>query len=149
MREPLLLPVCGLATGIAAGRMAPFGFWDGIVAALALAGCAAMLARRRRPQAAAWVGALAMIPFGGWLADRTRPAPLPSFLVAGAEQRLAGCVVRPLAGPPDRPWFVLETAPGSRIRVSLNTPGHPARGTVHYGRRIAFTAKVREPRNFR
>lgn len=149
MREPLLLPVCGLAAGIAAGRVAPFGVWDGIVAALALAGCAAMLARRRRNKAAAWVAALAMMPFGGWLADRTRPAPPPSSLAAGLEQRVAGCVVRPLSGPPDRPWFVLETSPGARIRVSLNAPGHPARGAVHYGRRIAFTAKVREPRNFR
>lgn len=149
MREPLLLPVCGLAAGITAGRLAPFGWWDGLFAALALAGCAAILARGRRNQAAAWVAALAMIPFGGWLAERTRPRPPQPSLAAGVEQRLAGCVVRPLAGPPDRPWFVLETGPGARIRVSLNAPASAARAAIQYGRRVAFTAKVREPRNFR
>lgn len=149
LREPLLLPVCGLAAGIAAGRIAPFGWWDGVLGPLLLAVLAALLFRRGRPRAAAGVVALACVPFGGWLAHRARPEPPPSGPVAGVEQNLTGCVVRPLAGPADRSWFVLETAPRVRIRVALSGPQHPARPLIGYGRRLSFTAKVREPRNFR
>ena len=147
MREPLLLPVCGLAAGIVAGRLAPFHVWD-LAGAAALALLAAMLGRRGRRTAGAWVAALAFVPFGGWLADRTRPAANGEGIVAGAEQTVSGCVVRPLGGSPERPWFVLETGTGARIRVSVPAQ-HQARDAFRYGRRVRITAKVREPRGFR
>lgn len=149
MREPLLLPVCGLAAGIAAGRAVTFLWWDGPAAALALAALAFVIYRRARPRAAAAVFALAFLPLGGWLASIHRPVPPPSSLVPDQEQTLAGCVVRPLSGPPDRRWFVFETEPGVRLRVALSGGDrHPAAPLVDYGRRLSFTARVREPRNF-
>ncbi|HRJ21444.1 MAG TPA: ComEC/Rec2 family competence protein, partial [Bryobacteraceae bacterium] len=149
MREPLLLPACALASGIAAGRAAPFSLLDGPAASLALALLALLLRRRAHPRAAAAVFALAFLPLGGWLATLRQPLPPPSSLQPGQDQLLSGCVVRPLAGPPDRRWFVLEAAPGALLRVTLSGGDrHPASSLIHYGRRLSFTARVREPRNF-
>lgn len=150
MREPLLLPVCGLAAGIAAGRAAGFSWWDGPAAAIGLAALALLLRRREHARAAIWIFALAFMPLGGWLASIHRPGAPPSALLPDQEQTLTGCVVRPLSGPPDRRWFVLETEPGVRLRVSLSGGNrHPAAARVGYGRRLSFPARIREPRNFK
>ena len=149
MREPLLLPACALAAGIVAGREAPFSLLEGPAAALALVLLALLLRRRARPRAAAAVFALAFLPLGGYLATVRQPLPTPSHLQPGRDQLLSGCVVRPLAGPPNRRWFVLETGPGVLLRVTLSGGDrHPASDLVHYGQRLSFTARVREPRNF-
>lgn len=143
MREPLLLPVCGLAAGIVAGRATPFGWLDGPLAALLLAALALCLAHRRHPRLALAAFALAFIPLGGWLATRARPdSPLP--LAQRESRELTGCVTAPVSGAAGHRWFVLESSPGQRFRVHV-----PDDTRLHYGQRVRLRARVRPPSGFR
>lgn len=148
MREPLLLPVIGLAGGILAGRAADFGLLEGVGAAAAIGLLGWVLARRGQPRLAAVAMGVAFLPLGGWLATVARPAAGGAAVVTGELVALRGCVVRPPAGPADRRWFVLETGAGERVRVSLAGSKPAMEEEIRYGRRISLQARVRAPRNF-
>ena len=157
MRDPLILPLFAIVTGILAGHrftgtVLAFSKWEAgwpMFVFLALT----LLAR------ASWLRGIALgfcLLFLGLFTEAWhRPGPNP-VIDAGPRETvgLDGCVVEPpvpLAfADQDRERFTLELAPGARAAVTL--PLDAERGDqpveLHYGQRVALDARVRSPRNY-
>jgi competence protein ComEC len=77
------------------------------------------------------------------------PPPAPELDAApGEEVLLDGCVVEPSAISEDRDRFLLEIAPGARVRVTVYLREGEAQPRLRYGQRVEIAAKVRKPRNY-
>jgi competence protein ComEC len=62
---------------------------------------------------------------------------------------LDGCVVSPSAFSEGRDQFVIELAPGARVRVTIALRESEAPPVLAYGQRVEMEARVRPIRNFR
>ncbi|MBI1898740.1 MAG: ComEC/Rec2 family competence protein [Acidobacteria bacterium] len=149
MRDPLLIPCLAIAAGILAARFVTFTRAElawGLSALLVLA-VAAVIYRARRAASIAFVAAALFL--GALTAEFHRPGPPPRLNVGAGETAIfEGCVVEPSGVADDREQFVLELAPGARVRITivLRDGERPLR--LAYGARAEAEARMRLPRNF-
>ncbi len=148
-REPLIIPVAGLATGIVLSSLTVFYKPELAIAAVLF--CAlALVSRWRRSRPFVIINlALAFVSLGALTAVLRAPPPAPQL--EGSEGEillLSGCVVQPPVLSADREQFVLELEPGARANVSLTVHEGDQPIRLLYGQRVEFDAKLRRPRNF-
>jgi competence protein ComEC len=145
MRDPLLLPLAALASGIildhALGFSRAEAAWPFAVFLVL-----AVLAKGRLRNVC--VG-LALILLGVLVSAWRRPGPKPE-IDAGSREIvvLDGCVVEPSALSPNREQFTLELTPGARARVTLPLDDDSAPQRLRYGQRVEIEARIRPPHNF-
>lgn len=149
MRNPLLLPLVAMITGILLGRGFDLRAGESAAAALAL-GAVTMLARLKAGSGLTRVAPLtAMLFLGAAIADWHRRGSPPE-LDAGPRETvlLEGCVVEPSVFSSDREQFTLELAPKARAHVSLSLETGDVGDQLRYGERVQIEARVRPPHNF-
>ena len=149
MRDPLVAPLAAIAGGILAARYLDFDARELLTALAALCFLACLArARCRRPLVA--VCALSAWSFlGAWTATAHRPPPPPELDAAPGEiVTLQGCVLAPPAFFDDRERFVVELAPGARVRADVRLAEGERPPQLDYGQRIEFDSRVSRPRNF-
>ena len=146
MREPLLLPVAALASGIILARFVPFAYFELLAVILAFS----ILAHFAPSRPLKWTAALlAICSLGSLTAIFHLPPPAPELDTAdGDSVILSGCVVEPAITARGREQFTIELGPGARARVNWYLrPGETA-PEAHYGQLVEFPAKTRRPHNF-
>lgn len=144
-REPLLLPLLAFAAGIFVARFAGLAIWECAVVGAVFLGLSflkARLALAARLFAFAAAGALCAV----WHAPPQAPVldAAPGELV-----ELDGCVISPPQFSDTRERFSLELAPRARALISIYTEDGLPPPALRYGQRVAVTARVRPPRNYR
>lgn len=147
-REPLVVPSLCFAAGIWAASCIPFTSFELAAAALAVAMCAA-LAARRAPRLL-WLPWAALALLAGAAASlRQGPLPEPELDAADGELLLvAGCVVDLPAVEGPRTRFPIEIEPGYRVLAALTAREGEVLPPLGYGQNVELVAKVRKPRNF-
>lgn len=153
MREPLLLPLVAVATGIIAGRTLDFPIRDAASAAIALAllGCVRVSPQLRSSKMIRQASVnLAFFFSGAFLFAVHQPTRVPLIDAGSKEMILAeGCVVEPTVFSNDRAQFLLELEPGARAQVQVPKYAeeeNPPR--LRYGQRVEIAARFRPPHNF-
>lgn len=146
MRDPLLLPVIAVISGILLGH------WTDFAVRQAAWPTAAFLLLAI-PARSIWLRRLCVglaLLCAGLLAEAWhRPGPPPK-IDAGYKETvlLDGCVVDPTVFSPGREQFTLELAPGARARVSLALDDPNTMQKLDYGQRVEIEARVRSPHNY-
>ncbi len=147
LREPLLLPLAAVCSGILAAHFTPFT-WQEILpfalgaALLAAASCRA--APFSSPLAALCSLALVAAAFG-----TPHPPKTPRLTVDDGQLAIfEGCVVNPALPSGGRERFDLELAPAIRAQVVLFTRKNLQIPALPYGTRIEFTGRIRPIHNF-
>ncbi|MFN7924975.1 MAG: ComEC/Rec2 family competence protein [Bryobacteraceae bacterium] len=149
LRDPLVVPLGGIAAGIVASRRLAFEpgpVWIALTA-LALLAVLATWKVSRRAAALAWLAAFLAVGILVDLAHRPGAPPRIEF-TPGESLRLEGCVVQPPAIGEDREQFVLELEPGARVRVNWYVREGEEPPRLHYGLRVALDARLRRPHNY-
>ena len=149
MREPLLLPVAALATGILGAH---FYFFNLPELALPVLLCTPIFtlafafqsARRMRLPILCTIFALAGV--ATQVLHRQGRAPHLSADDADTVL-LSGCITNPPVFSPDRGQFTLQLAPGAAARLSVVLKGGQ-KLPLTYGEQIEAATKIRSPRNF-
>jgi competence protein ComEC len=168
MREPLLLPVFAVASGILAARALGLSTIDALWPIPLFLLLALVSAWRKNRWLKRTCLLLATLFLGSLAEAWHRPGP-PPVIDAGPREVvvLEGCVVAPSAFARDREQFTLELEPHARVRVTLPFASSEAFASeddgqdpteairpvtramgLHYGQRIEIEARVRKPRNF-
>ena len=144
MRDPLILPLVAVVSGILLGRWLGFSTFDALWPAAMLGGLAIAGGRMRRPCVL-----LALVFFGTFVDAWHRPGAAPE-IDAGSREivLLDGCVVEPTVFSPGREQFTLELAAGARARVSMAVDDMNPLQKLDYGQRVEIEARVRAPHNF-
>lgn len=148
MRDPLLPPLIGLASGIAASRFWGLAWREMALCLAAFAACA-LLARWRKAHKLAYACLLlACMALGaGLYAASQHPKPELDADLSGPIV-IEGCIVDPPFFALGREQFQVELAPQARVRVNLIPRGDETLPPLSYGQRIRLIAKLRTPRNF-
>ena len=147
MREPLLLPLIAIASGIVMAQSLEFGIRDSAVPC-ALFALLAML------PVSTWLRRVALGFFllfaGALLFAAHRPTRVPVMDVPPRETVLAsGCVVEPTVFSNDRAQFVLELEPGARAQVQVPKYAEEVKPPrLTYGQRVEIEARFRAPHNY-
>ena len=149
MREPLLLPLAAIATGITISQFADFTLREPLACGSAFLLLAALAWYRHlhRLILPLLLGACLAI---GILTDVAhKPGPAPEIDAGSTEViTLEGCIVEPPVFTVDREQFLLELAPKARVRVSLTLRPDEEVPRLTYGQHVEVDARVRKPRNF-
>jgi competence protein ComEC len=149
MRDPLLVPACGIATGILLCRAAHFGTQELIYASTALCLLAIFAAWKSTRRSAVLCAAVLCLFAGLATAEYHRPGKAPQLNAdPGETLLLAGCIVEPPELSPGREQFLLELAPRVRIKVNLNLRDGEQAPHLHYGQQAEVEARIRMPHNF-
>ncbi len=148
-REPLLLPVLALATGVLVAHFFFFKLPDLIVPAALSVLCLALacrVTRARRMRLAAICCAMALAGIAAQVVHRQ--GRTPRLNADDAETvLLSGCVTNPPVFSPNREQFTLQLAPKASARISVVLkPGEKL--PLQYGQQVEAAAKIRLPRNF-
>ncbi len=148
MKNPLLLPLVALATGILLAHAARFETAElltALVLLLLLTVTAQRYARRLT-----YPACLITLCFAGiWVDVLHRPRPAPSIDASSLETViLSGCIVNPPIFYEGRDQFTVDLAPGAGARVSLNIPDGEQPPDFSYGQRVEFEGRVRPIRNY-
>lgn len=148
MKNPLVAPLLGLASGILLARFVPFR-WSDFLWTMPLLAALTWLAWKHSRRALPVCLSLVFLFCGALLAVLHRPARPPE-IDAGARETviLDGCVVSPSAFSEDRDQFVLELAHHARVRVSLSVRDGEIPPDLRYGQLVELEARVRRIRNF-
>ncbi len=148
-REPLLLPVLALATGVLIAHFFFFRLPDLILPASLSVLCltlACAVTRARRMRLPAICCAMALAGMAAQVVHRQGRAPRLNAEDADTVL-LSGCVTNPPVFSPNREQFTLQLAPkaSARISVVLKTG---EKLPLEYGQQVEAAAKIRSPRNF-
>ncbi len=149
MREPLLLPVAALATGIFVAHFVYFTLPDlALAAAIGTIACvlAFGLTAGRRMRLATACTAMILAGIATQIVHRQGRAPR-----LNAEDTetvlLDGCVTNPAVFSPGREQFTLQLAPKAAARLSVTLkPGQKL--DLAYGQKVEAATKIRSPRNY-
>lgn len=148
MKNPLLLPLIALASGILLSHLLVADVRH-ITFALLGSGFLALAASWlvRRLTTASSVAAVLLA--GMFLEAVHRPGDKPA-IDAGAREVvvLSGCVVSPPVFSEGRDQFAVELAPGARAQVSVTVREGENPPELRYGQRIEFEGRIRPTRNF-
>lgn len=149
MKDPLVAPLVGLATGILISHFSHFEIRETSLDLAAFTILAAISYWRRARWLTILCGSLAILAAGILDGVLHRPGPAPELDATSQEiVILDGCIVEPSTLYENRGQFTLELDPGARARVSFNLrPGEQA-PALRYGQRVEIEARVRRPRNF-
>ncbi len=149
MKEPLILPVAAVASGILAARFVAFRSPELLLAAAAFLALG-ILAHWRGARVLAGVCCSLGLFCGGALTSVAhRPGPPPELDATGREiVIISGCVVEPPAISGERERFLLELDQAARAQVTLYTRQGESLPALHYGQNVELDARVRKPRNF-
>lgn len=149
MREPLLLPVAALASGILVAHFFYFTLPDlaipATLAALSL-GLAWAFPSGRSMRLPVTCSALLVAGIGTQVIHRQGRTP---HLNAEDTETvlLDGCVTNPTVFSPNREQFTLKLAPKASARISVALkPGQKL--DLGYGQRLEAAVKIRSPRNY-
>jgi competence protein ComEC len=150
LREPLLLPFCSLAAGVAIAQYAPFSLREVLLPGAALV-LLALLAWSKSLRRLTLSCTLLALTFAGIGLVAARPPELaPSLSVPdNTPTILEGCIVDPALLALDRERFTIELAPGARAQVSLFAREGEHFPDLPYGTRVEFLGKVRRTHNYR
>src|SRR5262245_16739176 len=114
MRDPLLLPVTAIVSGILLGHRFSFTLHEAAWPAVAFAGLALIARSCWLRRVCVW---LAFVSTGLFTEAWHRPGPSPEIDASFKETVLLdGCVVDPTVFSPGREQFTLELAAGARAR---------------------------------
>ncbi len=146
-REPLLLPLAALATGILIAHFIFFKRIDlaipAVIAGLVFAVC--HWANPRLRLAAIMIGLMVL---GMATQVEHRQGPPPRLNTEDGETvLLSGCVTNPPVFSPGREQFTLNLTRRAAVRLSVNLKTG-ASMPLDYGQKVEVAAKVRTPRNF-
>jgi len=149
LRDPLILPLAAIASGILLSRLVPFETRE-LAALIAAYGVLTLVCLWRRTRVLAGVCCLVAIVAAGALVETAhRMPPRPELDTEGpATLILCGCVVEPSAISPNRDQFTLELEPGARVRVSLYVRDGEQPPILRYGQRVELDGRVRPTHNF-
>lgn len=149
MREPLLLPLAAFMAGILASPLLGEGLAGPALAGAFFLLLACLLHLRRFPRLRSGCLLLALAAGGAGTARQPRPPEPELGFGNGRPVKIEGCIISPLSGPSDRPWFLLDVANRPRIRVSVAPRPGGGMNALEYGARIALEGAPRRPRNYR
>ncbi len=149
MREPLVLPVIALASGILVAHFFYFVLFDfevPIALSAAILALSFVRSRARRMRLPALLIACALAGMAAQVIHRQGPAPR-----LNAEDTetvlLSGCITNPPVFSPNREQFTLELARKASARISVMLkPGEKL--ALKYGQQVEVAAKIRSPRNY-
>ncbi len=142
MREPLLLPLLWIASGVVLGQAFDFGVRESIGPAVSFA---LLSLAKASPLLRKIALSLCFTFLGAFFVAAHRPDRIPLLDVSSRDMALAeGCVVQPTVFSNDRTQFVLELERGARAQVQV--PNNPIQ--LRYGQRVAIEARFRVPHNF-
>ncbi|HEY3938850.1 MAG TPA: ComEC/Rec2 family competence protein [Bryobacteraceae bacterium] len=152
-REPLLLPVAALASGILLAHFLFFQLRDLTIPALGTATvCAACIfLTHSRPMR--WFAACLALALAGIATQILhRQDRIPKLTAEDTETVLLdGCVTNPPVFSTGREQFTLnlarESKPPAAIRITVNLKGDEKLPLL-YGQQVEAAAKIRSPRNF-
>jgi len=149
LRDPLLLPLAAIASGILLSRQVPFETRE-LAALIAAYGVLTLVCLWRRTRVLAGVCCLvAFVAAGALVETAHRMPPRPELDAEGPTTLiLSGCVVEPSAISPNRDQFTLELEPGARIRVTLYVRDGEQPPILRYGQRVELDGRVRPTHNF-
>ena len=149
MREPLLLPVFALITGIVLVRLTDFSAREALIMITIFAALAMLALWLKSLRMARTCGLLAFASVGILTGVIHAPGPpLEMDAQPGEILVVGGCVVEPPVFFQDREQFVLEIDPRARVRVSLSLREGEVAPPLHYGQKVELDARIRKPRNF-
>ena len=149
MKDPLVLPLAAIASGILVSRYALFHPSELILAIGGFLLLGSVSAWRRERPLAGVCWSLALFAAGVLTAVAHAPGPPPVLDATGREiVILGGCVVEPPAVSGDRERFVLELEPGARAQVTLYARENEVLPALRYGQNVELDARVRVPRSF-
>jgi competence protein ComEC len=149
LKEPLIIPVAAVASGILVARFVPFRSSE-LLLAIAAFLALGILAHWRCARILAGVCCSLGLFFGGVLTSIAhRPGPPPEIDATGREIVIvSGCVVEPPAISGERERFILDLDRDARAQVTLYTRNGESLPPLHYGQNVELDARVRKPRNF-
>lgn len=146
MREPLLLPLVAVGSGILLARVVPFTIAEILIITAAFTALGILSHSKPLKRAAALLACLAA---GAFFTLLHRPPPPPELDTADSTPIiLSGCVVEPAVTARGREQFTVELGPHARARVNWYLRPNETAPEVHYGQLIEFPAKTRSPHNF-
>ena len=147
-REPLLLPVASLATGILIAHFFYFQPFDlAIPAALAIILLTITLVLKPHQCFRIILCSLCFALAGIATQAIHRPSHTPKMNAADGEVILLdGCVTNPPVFSPDREQFTLNLTTKAAARLTLNLKNGD-KIALAYGQRAEVAAKIRSPRN--
>src|SRR5271165_3233426 len=144
MRDPLLIPLAAVISGILLGHWDPFAMqaaaWPtAAFFLLAILACAF----KSPPWLKQLCVGLGLVCTGLLVEAWHRPGPSPT-IDAGYKETvlLDGCVVDSTVFSPGREQFTLELAPGARARVSLALDDPNTMQKLDYGQRVEIEARI-------
>lgn len=145
-RDPLFLPALGFIAGVVAASVVEFHAAELLALGLFASLCLAVSLLRRLRRAAGFSLFVVFTVLGAARLGSSAAAAAPRLNVhPGDTAILEGCVVEPAFLTGGRLRFVLEIAPGARVRVSAN----PGSWTPAYGDRARGVVRLFEPSEFR
>ncbi|HYP15197.1 MAG TPA: ComEC/Rec2 family competence protein, partial [Bryobacteraceae bacterium] len=147
-REPLLIPLAGVAAGILAAEYARFDWYE---LGWAVGGSLVLwLLALIKSKSLSKPTAFLLTVFVGIAASQVhRPAQPPQLDAQDDEVLIiGGCVVDPPTTTEPVARFALEIEPGAAVRVSLTARPGESLPPLSYGTKVEIEAKVRQPRNF-
>jgi competence protein ComEC len=146
MRDPLILPLAAIISGIVAGRQFGFVLHEALWPSVALA-LLALLAKTKLIKYLALT--LSLFFVGAMLEAWHLPGPTPTIDAGPRETMLLeGCVVDPTVFSEGREQFTLELDPGARARVTLGLRDGDLPQQLNYGQRVEIEARIRPPHNY-
>ncbi|HUS05690.1 MAG TPA: DNA internalization-related competence protein ComEC/Rec2 [Bryobacteraceae bacterium] len=149
MKAPLVPPLIALATGIALTRWARFETLElaYVIAAFSLLLLLSLRCATRRTTLLC--AHLVILFLGAFAATRHRPGPPPKLNAESGEViEFDGCLIEPPAFSEGREQFLMELAPGARVRVTLTPRDGETMPLLRYGQHLQVIAKVHLPHNF-
>ncbi len=145
-REPLLIPVICLATGILVAHHIPVSL-PLVVAGILLA-LLFWWAFRARTRYGIYGICASLALAGMGLEQMHKRGPAPQLTADDAETVvLSGCVINPPVFSPGREQFTLKLAPKASARITVALKDREQL-SLEYGELIEVAAKVRMPRNY-
>jgi competence protein ComEC len=147
LREPLILPLAGIAVGVSLATWQHFAVVDVLWPAAVASALAIFAVLTRR----SWLfPCFTVLAFAGIALVAARPAVAPPHLSVpdNTTAIFEGCVVDPALIAADRERFTVELAPGARAQATLFAKPAEQFPALPYGTRIEFEGKVRSPHNY-
>ena len=149
MREPLIIPLAAIASGIFLAARIEFGLGEIMLPSIALGLFAIYSALAGFRLAQRLATTLILVLAGVLTAHLHRPGP-PPFIDAAPHETVVieGCVAEPPRLADGTMRFAAELAPNARANVTVYSGEGEELPSLRYGQRVDLTGRIRKPHNY-